>query len=89
MLVLPAPSAAVTVMVLSPPERFILETDQFVVPLAVPLPPLSLLHVTLPIPLVPSEALPPKLIGMLVAVYLLLDVGLVMLTVGAVVSRVI
>ena len=44
----PAPSLAVTVITLAPLDRLILEIVQLVVPLAVPLPPLLLLHVTLP-----------------------------------------
>ncbi len=87
--VLPTLSVAVTVMILSPSASLTLETLQLVVPLAVPLPPPLLLHVTLITPLVLSEALPPKLIVLFVAVYVALDVGLVMVTVGAVVSRVI
>ena len=87
--VLPAPSATVTVMTLDPLERLILETLQLVVPLAVPLPPTSLLHVTEVIPLVLSEALPPRLTVLLVVAWVELDVGLVMVTVGTVVSRVI
>ena len=66
--VLPALSLAVTVIVVSPFDKVMLEIVQFVVPLAVPLPPVLLLHVTLLIPLVPSDALPPRLIVLLVAV---------------------
>ena len=87
--VLPAPSVAVTVMTLETPGRLTLETLQLVVPLAVPLPPISLFHVTEVTPLVLSEALPPRLIVLLVVAWVELDVGLVMVTVGAVVSRVI
>ena len=58
-------------------------------PPAVPLAPLLLLHVTSLMPLVLSEALPPKIIVPLVAVYVELGVGLDIVTVGAVVSRVI
>src|SRR3989339_1228857 len=64
--VLPALSLAVTVMVLSPLERVMLETDHEVVPVAVPLPPLLLLHVTLLIPLALSNAVPSMLIALLV-----------------------
>ena len=83
-----APSFAVTVMTLSPVDKLILETVQEAVPVAVPFPPLLLLHATLLIPLELSDALPPRLIVLLVAVYVELDVGLDMVTVGTVVSRV-
>ena len=63
-----APSFAVTVMTLSPLDRLILETVQLAVPVAVPLPPLSLLHATLLMPLTLSDALPPRLIVLVVAV---------------------
>lgn len=62
---------------------------QVVVPLATPLPPLSLLHVTLFIPLALSEAVPPRLIGLLEVAYVESAVGLVMATMGTVVSRII
>ena len=87
--VLPALSVAVTVIALLPLVKLTLETLQLVVPLAVPLPPPLLLHVTLLTPLVLSEVLPPKLMVLVGEVYVALDVGLVMVTVGAVVSRVI
>ena len=64
----PAPSLAVTVITLSPLDRLILETVQEAVPVAVPFPPLLLLHATLLIPLTLSEALPPRLIVLLVDV---------------------
>ena len=86
--VLPAPSVAFTVMTLLPLDNAMLEIDQAVVPLAVPLPPLSLLHVILLTPLVLSEAVPPRLIVLLVVEYVEFDVGLVMVIAGAVVSRV-
>ena len=82
----PAPSLAVTVITLSPLDRLILETVQEAVPVAVPFPPLLLLHDTLLIPLELSDALPPMLIVLLVAVYVEPDVGLDMVTVGTVVS---
>ena len=82
----PAPSFAVTVMTLSPLDKDIIETVQLAVPVAVPFPPLLLLHDTLLIPLELSDALPPKLIVPLVAVYVELDVGLDIVTVGTVVS---
>ena len=87
--VLPALSLAVTIMVLSPFDRLMLEIVQLVVPLAVPLAPLLLVHVTSFIPLVLSDALPPRLIVLLVAVYVASDVGFVIFIVGEVVSRVI
>ena len=83
---LPAPSLAVTVITLSPLDKIILETVQLAVPVAVPFPPLLLLHATLLIPLELSDALPPRLIVLLVAVYVELDVGLDIVTVGTVVS---
>ena len=85
---LPALSVAVTVITLSPFDRLMFEIDQLVVPLAAPLPPLLLAHATLLIPLVLSEALPPKLNGLLVVVYVSLEFWLVMVTMGAVVSKV-
>ncbi len=64
----PAPSFAVTVMTLSPLDKDMLETVQLAVPVAVPFPPLLLLHATLLMPLTLSEALPPRLIVLLVDV---------------------
>ena len=87
--VLPALSFAVTVILLSPLVRVMLEILQYVVPLAVPLPPLSLLHVTSFTPLVLSDALPSRVRALLAAVYVSLEVGLVMVTMGAVVSKII
>ena len=59
--VLFALSKAVTVMLLSPSDdKRMLETLQSVVPLAVPLPPLSFSHVTLFMPLRLSFALPSR-----------------------------
>ena len=43
----PEPSVAVTVIMLSPLDRLMLDIDQLSVPIAVPLPPLLLLHLTL------------------------------------------
>ena len=83
---LPAPSLAVTVITLSPLDKIILETVQLAVPVAVPFPPLSLLHDTLLMPLTLSDALPPRLIALLVDVYVEFGVGLDMVTVGTVVS---
>lgn len=62
---LPALSVAVTVITLSPIDSLMFEIDQLVVPLAAPLP-LPLLHFTLLIPLVLSDALPLKLKELLV-----------------------
>jgi hypothetical protein len=76
-------------MTLSPVDKDILETVQLAVPVAVPFPPLLLLHVTLLIPLTLSDALPPRLMALFVDVYVELDVGLDIVTVGTVVSRVI
>lgn len=69
MAVFPAESLAVTVIVLLPLDKVKEEIDQLVVPLAVPLPPLSLAQVILalmPLPL--SEALPDRVMLELVAV---------------------
>jgi len=66
--VLPTLSFAVTVILLSPLIRLMLEMLQYVVPLAVPLPPLSLVHVTSFTPLEISDALPLRLNGLLVVV---------------------
>ena len=66
--VLPPLSLAVTVIVVSPFDKLMLEIVQLVVPIAVPLPPALLLHVTLLIPLALSKALPPRLIAFVVAV---------------------
>src|SRR3972149_4939776 len=64
----PAPSLAVTVITLAPLDRLMLDIDQLVVPLAVPLPPLLLLHVTLlTLPEV-SDAVPLKVMVLLVVV---------------------
>ena len=65
--VLFAPSVTVTVITLSPLDKLMPEIDQSVVPLAVPLPPLLLLHVTL-LTLVLPETLPPRFMVLLVVV---------------------
>ena len=83
---MPAPSFAVTVITLSPLDKDILETVQLAVPVAVPFPPLLLIHTTLLMPLTLSDALPPRLMVLLVDVYVELDVGLDIVTVGTVVS---
>src|SRR3990167_3769481 len=64
----PAPSLAVTVITLAPLDRLILEIVQLVVPLAVPLPPLLLLHVTLLTLPELSDAVPLKVMVLLVVV---------------------
>src|SRR5512138_739848 len=81
--VFPAASRAVTVSTLLPDCNAIPLTDQLVVPVAVPLPPRLLLHVTCVTPTL-SAAVPPSVIGLVVAVYVVPVVGLVMLTLGAV-----
>jgi hypothetical protein len=58
--VLPAASRAVTVMTLLPAVRLMLLTDQLVVPLAVPLPPVEFDQVTWVTPTL-SLAVPPRL----------------------------
>ena len=64
----PEPSVAVTVIMLSPLDRLMLDIDQLVVPLAVPLPPLLLLHVTLLTLPELSDAVPLKVMVLLVVV---------------------
>jgi len=65
----PAPSVAVTVMTLLPFDNVMLEVIQVVVPLTVPLVLLLLLlQLTVLTPLVLSDALPPRLIVLLVVV---------------------
>jgi hypothetical protein len=77
-------------MVFSPIERPMPETDQLVVPVAVPFPPtVTLCHVTTLMPLELSDALPLMLNEPVGLVYTPVEVGLVMVTVGEVVSRVI
>ena len=70
---------------LSPLCRLILTIDQPVVPLAVPEPPLLLLHITL-VTSVLSEAVPLRLIVFCVEVYVAAEAGELMVMVGAVVS---
>jgi hypothetical protein len=82
---LPAASFAVTVNILVPFDSCILEIDQDDVPLAVPLPPWELTQVTWLTPTL-SEALPDKLMDDFLVLVLLLVVGDVILTTGAVVS---
>ena len=64
----PEPSVAVTFITLFPLDRLILEIVQLVVPLAVPLPPLLLLHVTLLTLPELSDAVPLKVMVLLVVV---------------------
>ena len=64
----PEPSVAVTVITLSPTDKLILDIVQLVVPLAVPLPPLLLLHVTLLTLPELSDAVPLKVMALLVVV---------------------
>jgi hypothetical protein len=68
-----------------PARRGIPVTVQVVVPLAVPLPPRSLTHVTWVTPTV-SVAVPPRVRGLLLVLKVGFEVGDVMLTVGGVVS---
>ena len=84
-LVLPVASRAVTVSTFAPLASTIPVTDQAVVPLAVPLPPRSFTQVTCVTPTL-SEAVPPRLIGVAVAVCVALLVGAVIVTVGGVPS---
>ena len=64
----PEPSVAVTVITLSPADKLILDIVQLVVPLAVPPPPLLLLHVTLLTLPELSDAVPLKVMALLVVV---------------------
>jgi hypothetical protein len=80
--VFPAPSRAVTVSTFTPVCRVIPLAVQLVVPLAVPLPPRSLTHVTCVTPTA-SDAVPPSVsVGVLV-LKVGFVVGVVMVTVGA------
>ena len=80
-----AASFAVTVRTLVPDCRTIPLTDQLVAPLAVPLPPRLLLQVTCVTPTL-SDAVPPSTSGLLVVAYVVPVVGVVIATVGGVVS---
>ncbi len=82
--VFPAASRAVTVRRFVPAWRTIPLTVQLVVPLAVPLPPRSFVHVTWVTPTL-SEAAPPRPSGLLPVLWLGLEVGEVMDTVGDVI----
>src|SRR5690242_8501892 len=79
--VLPAASLAVTVSTLAPGCRAMPLTDHGPVPVAVPLPPRSLLHVTWVTP-TSSLALPPSASGLAFVEYEGAGVGAVMVTVG-------
>ena len=82
---LPAASRAVTVITLEPDCSPIPLTDQFVVPVAVPLPPRLLLHVTCVTPTL-SDAVPATARGLMFVVNVELEVGVVIATVGALLS---
>src|SRR5436853_2854172 len=83
--VLPAASCAVTVSTFVPSWRTIPLAVQLVVPLAVPLPPRLLAHVTWVTPTL-SDAVPPSVRGELLVLYVDAVVGAVMAMVGGVVS---
>jgi predicted transporter len=83
--VLPPASRAVTVSTFVPIWRAIPLAVQLVVPLAVPLPPWLLVHVTCVTPTL-SDAVPPTASEELLVVKVGLLVGVVMVTVGAVES---
>ena len=80
----PAASRLVTVMTLLPAVSGT-DADQDVVPVAVPLPPAAFDQVTLVTPTL-SAAVPPKATDEVVVLQVVALVGLVMVTVGAVVS---
>src|SRR5438034_5046279 len=79
--VLPAASWAVTVTTFVPSWRAIPLAVQLVVPLAVPLPPRLLAHVTWVTPTL-SDAVPPNVRGELLVLYVDAVVGAVMAMVG-------
>jgi hypothetical protein len=83
--VLPAASRAVTVTMFTPCWSAILDAVQFDVPEAIPLPPRSLTHVTCVTPTL-SLAVPPMLSGVAVTVKVGFELGVVIVTVGWVVS---
>jgi hypothetical protein len=83
---LPAASCAVTLSTLMPDSKTIPMTDQLVVgPLAVPLPPRLLLHVISVTPTL-SDAVPPMVRGLVVVVSVGFEVGVLIVTVGRLVS---
>ena len=75
--VFPAASRAVTVTVLEPSWRAIGLVVQLLVPVAAPLPPRLFTHVTWVTPTL-SPAVPPRLSGLALVVYVALPVGAVM-----------
>jgi hypothetical protein len=83
--VLPAASRAVTVRVFVPGSRAIPPTDQAVVPAAIPLPPALFVQETW-VTATSSLAVPASASGVAVAAYVAAEVGVPMLSVGAVVS---
>src|SRR5258706_438508 len=85
--VLPAASRAVTVKMLSPGCSAMLFAAQLVVPAAVPCPPRLLAQVTCVAARL-SPAVPPRLTGLVLVVYVAPLVGVVIATVGAVGSYV-
>ena len=85
LLLLPAASVAVTVIMLSPCANVMFEADQLVVPLAVPLPPMELAQVTETTPTL-SLATPPRLTVLDELDKAEAEVGPVILIVGGVVS---
>jgi hypothetical protein len=85
-IVLPAASRAVTVTTFDPVCRAIPLVVQLAVPVAVPLPPRLLTHRTWVTPML-SEAVPPSVSEDLVVLYVVLEVGDVIVTRGAVASR--
>src|SRR5207244_4432923 len=83
--VLPAASCAVTVSTFVPSWRRSAERGVGVVPLAVPLPPRLLAHVTWVTPTL-SDAVPPRVKGVLLVLYVDAVVGAVMAMAGAMAS---
>src|SRR6266852_6239347 len=83
--VLPTASRAVTVSTLVPATSAMPLADQLVVPVAMPLPPRSFTHETCVTPTL-SDAVPPRVRGLVVVVYVADVVGVVIVTVGGVVS---
>jgi hypothetical protein len=83
--ILPAASRAVTVNAFEPPCSVMLATLQLVVPVAVPLPPRLFDHVTCVTPVL-SLAVPPKLMVAVDVVNVAAVVGVLIATVGFVVS---
>jgi len=86
--VFPELSVAVTVRVFNPAERGIHDTDQDVVPVAVPLEPELFVHFTVDSPTL-SLAVPEREMLFVVVVYVLLIVGEVIATTGIVISGIV